>query len=347
MASAVHWARDVNLMRGGKLLAALAAACLAAACTSTQTSVTSPSSDKCQIGVSNAPSSFGASGGSGTVTIAAARDCTWSIDTNASWIAINGNAQGQGGASIAYTVAPNPVPSARSGAIAVGSESVQLSQAAAPCRFALSRSNDAIGSGGGKLSVELSTLSGCNWTATSANNWIVVSSGQSGNSSGTVGLTVAVNNGGSRVGQVNVAGQNYTVAQDGAPAPPPPTPAPTPTPAPAPTPNPTPTPTPGPTPTPAPGPTPTPAPAPAPAPSPQPSGPRADFSGSANGVSGRCPNLTFTVSGRTVVTDKSTKFKHLSCDDVAKGGQPVSGSGPTDSSGVIHADVVEKVKGDD
>src|SRR5207245_6006648 len=117
------------LLRGGKLLAALAAACLAAACTSTQTSVTSPSSDKCQIGVSNAPSSFGASGGGGTVTIAAARDCTWSIDTNASWIAINGNAQGQGGASIAYTVAPNPVPSARLGAVAVGSACWLLSQA--------------------------------------------------------------------------------------------------------------------------------------------------------------------------------------------------------------------------
>src|SRR5881628_1077808 len=107
-------------MRGGKLSPVMAAACLAAACTSTQTSVTSPSSDKCQVGVSNAPSSYAATGGSGTVTITAARDCTWSIGTNASWIAINGSAEGQGGASIPYTVAPNPVPSARSGAIVVG-----------------------------------------------------------------------------------------------------------------------------------------------------------------------------------------------------------------------------------
>lgn len=316
-------------MRGGELLPALAAACLAAACTSTQTSVTSPSSAKCEIGVSTAPASFAAAGGSGTVTITTARDCTWSIGTNANWIAINGSTEGQGGASITYTVAPNPVPSARSGAIQVGTQSVQLSQAPAPCRFALSRSNDAIGSGGGQLSVAVSTLSGCSWTATSGNNWIVVSSGQSGNSSGTVGLTVAVNNGSSRVGQVNVAGQNYTVAQDGAPAPPPPTPAPPPTP------NPTPTPAPG------------PAPAPSPTPSPQPSGPRDDFSGLISRVSGRCPNLTFTVSGQTVVTDKSTKFKGLDCEDVAKDKPRVSGSGPTDSSGAIHADVVERVKGND
>ena len=299
-------------MRGGKLLHALAAACLAAACTSTQTSVTSPSSDKCQVGVIIEPSSFGATGGSGTVTITAARDCTWSISTNAGWIAINGSAQGQGAASISYTVAPNAVPSARSGAIVIGSHSVQLSQAAAACRFALSRSSDDIGPKGGRLSVDVSTLSGCNWTATSGNNWITVSSGQSGNSNGTVGLTVAANTGASRVGRVNVAGQNYTVVQDAAPAP-----------LPAPTPSPT------------------------PAPAPQPPGPRAEFSGLVIGPSGRCPNLTFTVSGRTIVTDNSTNFKGLSCDDVAKGGRVVKGSGPTDSSGAIHADVVERVRDDE
>ena len=319
-------------MRGGKLLHALAAACLAAACTSTQTSVTSPSSDKCQVGVSIEPSSFGAIGGSGTVTITAARDCTWSISTNAGWIAISGSAQGQGAASISYTVAPNAVPSARSGAIVFGSHSVQLSQAAAACRFALSRSSDAIGPRGGRLSVDVSTLSGCNWTATSGDNWIAVSSGQSGNSSGTVGLTVAANTGASRVGRVNVAGQNYTVVQDAAPAPlPAPTPSPTPAPAPTPT----------------PAPTPAPAPTPTPAPAPQPPGPRAEFSGLVIGASGRCPNLTFTVSGRAVVTDNSTKFKGLSCDDVAKGGRVVKGSGPTDSSGAIHADVVERVRDDE
>ena len=309
-------------MRGGKLLHAVAGVCVAAACTSTQTSVTSPSSDKCQVGVSVEPSSFGATGGSGTVTITAARDCTWSILTNASWIAIDGSAQGQGAASISYTVAPNAVPSARSGAIVIGSQSVQLSQAAASCRFALSRSSGSIGSRGGHLSVEVSTLSGCDWTATSGNNLIAVSSGQSGNSSGTVGLNVAANTGASRVGRVNVAGQNYTVIQDAAPAPlPAPTPSPTPAPAPAPT--------------------------PTPAPAPQPPGPRAEFSGLVIGASGRCPNLTFTVSGRAVVTDNSTKFKGLSCDDVAKGGRVVKGSGPTDSSGAIHADVVERVRDDE
>jgi hypothetical protein len=47
-----------------------------------------------------------------------------------------------------------------------------------------------------------------------------------------------------------------------------------------------------------------------------------------------------------VVTDRSTKFKGLDCEDFAKG-VLVRGSGPTDSSGAIHADVVERVKGGD
>src|SRR5262249_6265147 len=84
---------------------------------------------------------------------------------------------------------------------------------------------------------------GCAWTAASADSWIAVRSGQSGNASGTVGLTVAANAGDARVGRVNVAGQNYTVNQVGAPRPAPaPPPAPTPPPSPSPTPPPAPAP---------------------------------------------------------------------------------------------------------
>src|SRR5439155_7116696 len=100
--------------------ALVAAAVLLSACSKTETSLTAPTSDRCQLNVNSAPSTFGATGGQGTVTIATARDCTWSIATDANWVAISGEPAGQGEATVSYSVAANPVPAARSAAIVVG-----------------------------------------------------------------------------------------------------------------------------------------------------------------------------------------------------------------------------------
>lgn len=300
----------MNAMTRTRIVAALAAAIGCAACTSTSTNtaVTAPSADKCQVNVSGATTSFPSTGGTGSVAVSAARDCAWSAATSAGWVSISSSQSGQGSGSVSYSVAPNPATSARSGAISVAGQSVSLSQAGAPCHYAISRSSDAIGAAGGRLSVDVSTIAGCSWTAVSGVGWIAVTGGASGGASGTVSLAVAANNGAARVGQLNVAGQNYTVNQDGAPG------------APAP-----------------------PQPEPSPGPSPSPStGQDAEFFGIVANVIGTCPNLTFNVSGATVVTDKGTKFKDISCGDVAKGGRIVQGSGTTDASGAIHADVVQK-----
>src|SRR5205085_350410 len=118
----------------------ITAACLAASgtltasCSSASTSVVAPSADKCQVAVTSSATTFSATGGTGTVTIATARDCTWSVASDAPWVSIAGEHGGQGEAEIPYTVAPNGVPVSRSGAIVVGTQKVQLSQAGAPCR---------------------------------------------------------------------------------------------------------------------------------------------------------------------------------------------------------------------
>src|SRR5256885_504146 len=198
----------------------LAVACLGSACSSAQTSVSAPSTDKCQVSASSVPSAFTANGGPGSLAITAPRDCTWSVTVDASWVSISVARGGQGEGSVPYSVAPNGVPSPRSATVVVGSQTVALSQAAAPCQFRLSRNGDPIGSAGGRMSFDVTTLTGCAWTAASSDGWIAVNSGQSGSTTGTVALTVSANTGAARVGHVNVAGQSYTVTQDGAPAPP-------------------------------------------------------------------------------------------------------------------------------
>src|SRR5204862_120667 len=129
-------------------------------------------------------------GGPGTISVSTSRDCTWTIATNTSWVSLGNNRSGQGEASIGFTVAANPVPSARSGTIVVANQTVELSQAAAPCRYSISRTRDSVGIGGGQLSVDVSTLTGCTWTATSKASWIAITSGGSGNANGTVVMTV-------------------------------------------------------------------------------------------------------------------------------------------------------------
>jgi hypothetical protein len=296
---------------------ALGAAVLLSACHSATTSVIGPSSDKCQVGVSNSAASFGADGGPGSITISTTRDCTWSVEADASWVSIAGAKSGQGDASVAYAVAPNPVPVPRSGSIAVGSEKIQLSQAGAPCRFDLSRTRDSIGSAGGPLTLGVTTMAGCVWSATSDAVWVGVVSGQTGNASGTVGLSVAPNAGATRVGIVNIGGQTYTVTQDAAPppTPTPPPPAPTPPPAPAPPPSPAP---PAPTPPPAPAPKP-PAPPPPPPPPPPPVVISIHFDATVSALSGRCPSVSFTGGVHKVVTNSDTDYKHGRCSDLSNG----------------------------
>lgn len=58
-----------------------------------------------------------------------------------------------------------------------------------------------------------------------------------------------------------------------------------------------------------------------------------EVEGRVGGLSGSCPNLSLSVSGESVRTDSSTKFKHGNCGDIRPGtkvevkGQRV-GSGP-------------------
>jgi hypothetical protein len=261
---------------------------LIAGCTSVDTSVVGPSAGpKCQVFVGATPASFGPDGGTGTMNVATTRDCTWSITAVPAWISITGDRGGQGEAAVGFTVTSNPVPVPRSGAISIGTDGLQISQAAAPCRFSLNRGEDSIAGAGGSLTVQLATLTGCNWSATSDVPWVGISSGQSGSASGTVGLLVSANGGAARTGTVRIGGELFTVKQSAGtgstPTPPSPDPVPVP-----------------------------------PPPPPPPTEGTVQVEGTTHDVKGRCPNLTFTVSGRRIETSDDTTFSGMPCGDLEK-----------------------------
>jgi hypothetical protein len=213
--------------------AVVCALLFAASCSKASTSVSAPSGAKCSVAVTNAPAApFPSNGGNGSIGVSTTRDCTWTVSADSNWVTL-ATTRGQGEGTISFLVSANTIPTPRSSALVVSTERVPLSQAAAPCHFDLSRTTDTIDASGGRLSVNVSTLNGCAWTATSTASWIGIQSGKTGNASGTVALDVSANPGADRVGQATIAGQTYSVVQSSAPSANP-TPVPTPTPTPSP-----------------------------------------------------------------------------------------------------------------
>jgi len=82
------------------------------------------------------------------------------------------------------------------------------------CTYSINPSSHTSPAAGETLTVNVSAQGGCNWIATSNNNFIIVTSGASGSGDGTVTLAVASNGSGvPRTGTVTIAGQTFTVTQ--------------------------------------------------------------------------------------------------------------------------------------
>jgi all-beta uncharacterized protein len=246
------------------ILAAVATA--ATACGSTSTSFIGPSGPKCEVSATNNTPDLPAAGGSGSVTVNTSRDCLWSASADASWLSLS-TVSGQGAATLNYSAAPNSSGTPRHGRLVVAQQSLDVTQAAAPCRYGASPETLNFDEKSHDASVSLTVTDGCSWTVRTDANWIGDPSPASGVGSGTITFTVAANGGPARNGSLTVGNAtvrvNQAAAASSSPAPvPPPNPTPQPVPSPTPTPTPSPAPTPAPSPAPSPAPTPTPTPTP-------------------------------------------------------------------------------------
>ncbi len=95
----------------------------------------------------------------------------------------------------------------------IGAFEIQLS-----CSYSINPISQAFPSSGGTNSVNVTATAGCTWTAQSNSpSFITITSGASGTGNGTVNYSVAVNTSASqRTGTITIAGQTFTVTQDGA-----------------------------------------------------------------------------------------------------------------------------------
>ena len=206
---------------------------------SASTNITGPTAIKCQVTLSSNGSEVPSSGGTGTVTVNSERECSWSATTSATWVAL-ASTSGQGPATIDYSVQANPNGTSRQAQVVVSNQSVNVVQAAAPCKYSLSPATTTVDAPGGDVSFALTATSGCQWTAKSSADWIAAVSPSSGTGNATIHAAVPPNTGPAvRAGNIIVGDAQSTVQQAGATTPiPPPTPTPPPTPAPEPPPTP-------------------------------------------------------------------------------------------------------------
>ena len=171
-------------------------------------------SSSCPFSLSPAANSFNSTGGSGTVGIAAQTGCTWTANSNVSWVAMASNSSGTGNGTVNYTVAANSTGGSRSGTMTIAGIPFTVNQTGLSCSYSLAPASQSFSAGGGTGSVAVTAASGCSWTSSSSAGWISILSGNSGNGNGTLWYWIAANpNGSSRSGTLTIGGKILTVTQ--------------------------------------------------------------------------------------------------------------------------------------
>jgi len=82
----------------------------------------------CRFAISPTSASFNSHGGSGTVSVTAAAECSWTANSDVGWISIGSGDTGTGTASVAYRVAGNPNPEPRTGTLTIAARTFTVTQ---------------------------------------------------------------------------------------------------------------------------------------------------------------------------------------------------------------------------
>ena len=121
-------------------------------------------------------------------------DCAWTAVSNDDFITIIAGAIGSGNGTVDYSVSGNTNTTTRSGTITIAGQAFTVNQAAGGCTFTLSPKSAKYTATGGSKTVKVkASLSDCAWTATTTNDFIMITAGASGTGNGTVSYTVVAN----------------------------------------------------------------------------------------------------------------------------------------------------------
>lgn len=174
----------------------------------------------CRYSISPTGKPFKATGGNGSVSVTASPGCFWSAapGPNSGFLKVESPTfSPQGDGNVVYSVQPNTSAIQRTGTLIIAGRTFTVTQEGG-CTFSLSASGQTVGSSGGTVSVNVTAPTGCSWVAAvSQGSFITVTSGSIGSGNQTVTLSVAANTSTTqRTGTLIIAGQTFTVTQQGA-----------------------------------------------------------------------------------------------------------------------------------
>ena len=160
---------------------------------------------------------MGASAEDVTVEVRAANGCAWSASSRAGWITVRSGDSGTGNGSVRLAVATNTTQLARTGTVVIASATFTIDQAGAQaCSYTIKPTYYNAGRGPDDVRIEVRSASGCAWSATSSAGWLSVTEGATGIGNGSVRLLVQANSGGARTTTLIIAGEPFTLSQEGA-----------------------------------------------------------------------------------------------------------------------------------
>ena len=169
----------------------------------------------CTFSVSPASVAVASSLSSGSATVTSPTGCAWTgISNSTGWLSVTSGASGTGNGSVVFSATANGNATQRVGTLTVAGQTVTVTQAGVGCTFSTSSNSLSVTAAGGAGSTNVTSPSGCPWSATTNDSWITVTSGGSGSGNGSAGFNVAANpNASPRTGTLTIASQTFTVSQ--------------------------------------------------------------------------------------------------------------------------------------
>lgn len=169
----------------------------------------------CAFTITGGTASFSGTGGTGSLNVFVPAGCAWTAIPDVPWVTVTSGTSGSGNGFIGFSVSPNATATSRTGILNIGFVQFVISQSAAPtCNYQVIPTNLNPPANGGVVTVNVTTGSGCNWTANGSATWLSFPSGQSGSGTGALSLAIAANSSTDiRTAAITVAGVTVTFTQ--------------------------------------------------------------------------------------------------------------------------------------
>jgi hypothetical protein len=159
---------------------------------------------------------------SGTVTVSASPECSWTATSNTiDWATITFGENGEGDGTVVYEITENPNHQPREGTLTIAGQTFTITQEGIECTYSITPTSDSHSSNTETGEVNVIAPGDCPWTARSDITWANITSGGSGNGNGTVTYAIMENTGATRNGTLTIAEQTFTLTQAGPIDPPP------------------------------------------------------------------------------------------------------------------------------